>query len=398
MQSKQKKNQILKDFITNIIAAVIPIALLQVVIFPQLAKIKGEEVYGFIVTIISVMTLFSDSYGNVLNNVRLLQDDKYVKKGDFNYIIVVGTAFNLIAVLCGCIYYGTDTRSIIGVLVASTLILLRAYYIVAFRLILSYKNILINNIILATGYFLGFVVFIKMDCWSIIYIFGNAFSLIHLYLKSRLMREPVKKTILFKETFGKFSILYIADFLKTFITYADKLLIYPILGAQAVAYYYAASVMGKMMSMGITPVSSVILSYVVKEKKLHKRTINKILSLLALLSLIGFVIAYLAGRILLGILYTAWYEMTIILLPWTVLAALLGGVSSVIQPFILKFKSEFYQIAINILHVVIYVASSIILSKKYGLLGFCIGYCITMGIKLIINLALIKSIGRESEE
>lgn len=395
MQNKEKKIQILKDFITNIIAAIIPIVLLQVFIFPQLAKIEGDEIYGFVVTIISIMTLFSDSYGNVLNNVRLLQDEKYSEKGDFNYIIVIGTVFNLITVLLGCIYYGAGAKIIIGVIAASTLILFRAYYIVAFRLVLSYKNILINNIILASGYFCGFLLFVRLDCWPIIYILGNLFSLIHLYLKSRMMREPIKKTKLFKETFRKFSILYIADFLKTFITYADRLLIYPILGAQAVAYYYAASVMGKMMSMGITPVSSVILSYVVKEKKIHKKTISKVLALLTILSLVGFVVAYIAGRIMLSILYTAWFEVTLVLLPWTVLAALLGGVSSVIQPFILKYKSEFYQITINALHVVIYIASSVALSKRWGLLGFCIGYCITMAIKLIINIVLIKTIGGE---
>lgn len=83
MYLNAKKKQILEDFIINIIAAVIPVILLHIIIFPQLAEIKGDEVYGFIVTIISIITLFSDSYGNVLNNVRLLQDERYDKKGDF---------------------------------------------------------------------------------------------------------------------------------------------------------------------------------------------------------------------------------------------------------------------------------------------------------------------------
>lgn len=392
MRLDVKKKQILKDFIINIIAAVIPIALLQVVIFPQLAEIKGDEIYGFIVTIISIMTLFSDSYGNVLNNVRLLQDEEYKEKGDFNFILLIGVIFNIVVVYIGYNYYGLRNEGIVGILVASVLILVRAYYIVGFRLVLSYKNILINNIFLAIGYLLGFEVFLKFGNWTVIYSCGNVVSLVHLFFSSQLMRESLRRTPLFKKTFKKFLILYIAFFLKTFITYADKLLIFPILGAEAVAYYYAASVMGKMMSMAISPISSVILSYVVKAKTISKEMINRILMLIIVISSVGFILAYVFGRILLKLLYNSWFDITVGLLPWTVLAAVLGGVASIIQPFILRFKSEVYQIIVNIIYILVYISISLLLTRLYGLTGFCIGYSITILIKLLVDLVLLRSI------
>lgn len=212
------------------------------------------------------------------------------------------------------------------------------------------------------------------------------------------MKEPMKKTIYFKETFKKSVVLYVAEIFKTFITYADKLLIYPILGASAVAYYYAASIMGKMISMGISPISSVILSYVVKEKSLAKTTIKRLLFALVILAVTGFVVAYIVGRILLQVLYGTWFEMTINLLPWTVLAALFASVASVIHPFVLKFKSELYQISVNSIYVLVYVVCSILLSRQFGLIGFCVGYCITMFTKLVIYIILLCSINEPKEK
>ena len=119
---------------------------------------------------------------------------------------------------------------------------------------------------------------------------------------------------------------------------------------------------------------------------------KKILYLVGIFSVLGLLGAYILGRMLLQVLYKDWVDVTIKLLPWTVLAAVLGGVSSVIQPLILRFKNEFYQICINGVHVVVYVVFSLILCKTYGLLGFCIGYCITMVIKLLINLGLLKTV------
>ena len=69
----KRKKQIFRDFVTNIIAVALPIAVLQIFVFPLLAKNIGDQKYGLIVTIVSIMTLFSESFGNVLNNVRLLQ-------------------------------------------------------------------------------------------------------------------------------------------------------------------------------------------------------------------------------------------------------------------------------------------------------------------------------------
>lgn len=389
---RTKKKQFLRDVFTNIIAVAIPIAILQLLILPKVASIKGDEEYGLIVTIISLMLLFGDSFGNVLNNVRLLQDNKYKEKGDFNSIALIGMVFNLIVVIIGCSYYGLNTTQYVGILIASTLVLSKAYYIVAFRLALSYKRILINNILVAFGYWIGFVCFKETGNWAWIYILGNGISLIHLFFSSDLMREPIKKTCFFNETLKKSVVLYIADILKTFTTYADKLLIYPILGASAVAYYYAASVMGKMLSMGISPINSVILSYVVKEKEMSKHTIKRLLCALTILAVIGFVAAYIVGRILLQLLYGSWFDVTITLLPWTVLAALFASVASVIHPFVLRFKSEFYQIFVNFVYIVIYIICSVLLSRQYGIMGFCIGSCITAFIRLVIYVVLLHSI------
>lgn len=72
---------------------------------------------------------------------------------------------------------------------------------------------------------------------------------------------------MFKGTLIESTTLFIAGLISRLINYADKLLIYPVLGGEEVAVYYAASIIGKMISMLISPISNVVLSYLAKIEK-----------------------------------------------------------------------------------------------------------------------------------
>lgn len=95
------KRKAIRDLVLNIIATVIPILILQVIIYPLVSK-KGSEVYGTMITVVSGVTLVCNTLGNVLNNVRLLYDEKYSKQnlvGDFNIIFLAEAAIGLLIVL-----------------------------------------------------------------------------------------------------------------------------------------------------------------------------------------------------------------------------------------------------------------------------------------------------------
>ena len=85
------KKKIVLDMFLNIIAATVPVAVLQLVVYPVTAKNIGGNEYGLMLTIYSVWIMISNSLGNVLNNIRLLYDKDYKDdKGDFNILFCGG--------------------------------------------------------------------------------------------------------------------------------------------------------------------------------------------------------------------------------------------------------------------------------------------------------------------
>lgn len=385
------KKKVIFDSILSIISSAIPIVVLQLFILPIIANRLGNEQYGLAVTLISLATLFSLPLGNVLNNIRLLLNEKYKEhhvEGDFNLILLSSIVFNMIVMVIGTVYYEPEfsITSIVLVVLFSSLNLIREYLIVTFRIVLNYKSILINNLFLGAGYLFGLLIFFVFEYWQLVYLFGALFSLIYITRYSDLLQESYKTTLFFKETLYETIILFISVFLKSMMTYADKLLLFPLVGASAVSIYYSANLMGKIISMAITPISSVMLSYLAKMKIMKTKSFNLILLFTSILGVIGYVIILFISQPILEILYPAWANESLKLIPVTTATVIVGVISSVIHPIILRFNHINWQLWINLLNLVIYVVCAFIFYNYFGLLGFCVGMLIANVIKLLIMI------------
>ena len=60
-----KNRKFFTDIILNIIAGAMPMAMLQLIIYPKIAKVAGGDEYGLMLTIYSVWIMVSNSLGNV---------------------------------------------------------------------------------------------------------------------------------------------------------------------------------------------------------------------------------------------------------------------------------------------------------------------------------------------
>ncbi|MFR3912697.1 MAG: hypothetical protein ACLTYB_16425, partial [Clostridium paraputrificum] len=65
------------DMLLNIVATILPILILQFIILPLLAGSYGQEEYGLILTLISLITLSVQSFSIALSNSRLLMNNEY---------------------------------------------------------------------------------------------------------------------------------------------------------------------------------------------------------------------------------------------------------------------------------------------------------------------------------
>ena len=389
------KKKIAFDMALNIAATAIPTFVLQLLILPVLSRQMSDARYGLLVTILALLNVLPSTMGNVLNNIRLLYDGKYREEkqtGDFNVLLLLMAGVNLIVVAAfSYAYERTITpASMILVLLVSVVWLLKEYFIVAFRLRIDYVAILINNLLQVVGYGIGYVLFLWLRKWHLIYITGYLVSLIYIFLRCDLWREPLKITPLFRNTTWQSVLLFVSSLLTRVITYADKILIYPLLGGAVVSVYYAATVFGKVIALAITPINAVALTYLAKIRRKTDDMFRTTLFIGAAVCAVGYVVCVVISRPILTLLYPQYVDEAMRYIPVTTGTTVLFALISIINPFILKFFDMKWQIAINGGTALIYVVICISLLSVWGLYGFCIGTLVTNVFKLLFMLWIYR--------
>ncbi|AZN38582.1 lipopolysaccharide biosynthesis protein [Paenibacillus albus] len=411
-EGKPIRKKFILDALLNIIAYAIPVIILQLIAFPIIGRELGNNQYGLVVTLVSLYTLLSLPFGNVLNNVRLLQNKDYESngiKGDFNVLLAWSIVLSSLILMLGTIYYeGNFTFSSIALIVViSCLNLLREYLIVSFRINLNYKAILINNAILGFGYVIGIAVFYITGLWQMILIIGSGLSLIYITRNTNLLREGFTVTSLFKKIAYKSFVLFISVFLKNVLSYADKLLLFPLLGPTAVSIYYTATILGKIIAIMITPINSVMLSYLSKTEKISLKYFFSIFGLTGIIGGIGYLVTILISYRILSFLYPNWAADSMELIYITTASAILEVVASVLHPFLLRFSNINWQYLISGSNLIVYVLGATIFFNLYGLIGFCIGILVTNVFKLGLMIVIfiinyrndsVRKIVREAAE
>lgn len=108
---KINRKKVLGDVLMNLVASILPVFVRMFLLLPYAATRMDGEAYGLMLTLVSLMTIVSNTIGNALNNVRLLVNLDYQETrqvGDFNILLVVGCLINTAILLAGTwIYEGS---------------------------------------------------------------------------------------------------------------------------------------------------------------------------------------------------------------------------------------------------------------------------------------------------
>lgn len=388
-----QKKTIIYDVVLNLAAVVMPLALLQLLVYPQVAKhIAGQE-YGLMLTIYSVWIMIPNSVGNVFNNIKLLRFPEYQKhgiQGDFPVLISRWLSIILVIVFVAIwFYYGsfTITHIITGTFIGF-LIFLNAYLSVWFRIELNYLSVLINSVCLSVGYLAGYIVFRMTGAWEWIFLLGYLFSCLFCVVKTPLLREPYQKTILYPAVKKDSVSLIIASVIGNLINCADKLVLYPLMGGMAVSVYYTATILGKITGMLTGPINSVALSYITRWDKNKAGIFTKVLYAGLAICLLGYVVAILMARSVIGFLFPQWLEQVMEIIPLTTATVMLGVLTSILQPFVLKYCKLQWQTIISAVSSIVYFASALALWHYFGLKGFCVGTILGILVKLVLMITV----------
>ena len=160
------------------------------------------------------------------------------------------------------------------------------------------------------------------------------------------------------------------------------------MGGTVVSIYYTSTILGKITGMLTGPINSVVLSYIARWDKSKADVFSKVLMLGLIICVMGYIVAILLARPIIGVLFPQWLEPVMNIMPFTTVTVMLSVLSSILNPFVLKFCKMQWQIAINMAGAIAYFGSALVLWNLMGLKGFCIGTIIGACSKLIIMIVI----------
>lgn len=373
--------KVIINIIFNAIGSFLPIAVLQLFVFPELSRIYTSEQYGTVITAISILAVIASGLGISLNNVRLLTSLKYDKNSynDFIILLLFYGSINILAIACGGMYLKFSTFENLIYIVTSLVVFLKDYFVVLFLLNLDYKKVCIYNILSTFGLITGMFFIKHCKVWQLFYILSGIYPLLYILFCFRKNVNPFKlaKSSFFKSTCKKATSITGAAILNQFLGYADRLLLYPLMGGSVVAVYYISTLVSKIISLCIGPVQGVFLSYISKGY-LNKRVSFKSTLVLGIgVGLCVYIICTLSAGPILKILYPDMAVEALKYVGIVTATSILFSINSLLNPFIMKECDNKWPMQLAIENIIVYVISSFILLKIWGLIGFCFANLLT---------------------
>ena len=379
----------LKNVFLNLMGAAVSTGVQQLIVYPYLAAQYTEAEYGSLLFLLGTMNVVALTLGNALGDIRMIRNSDYEeagKTGDFNLLIA------FLSLLAGVAYVAVGSLALgmplfAAILLGGTVLLetVNAYTVMFFRLQLKYWHALGTTVAKAVGYLVGILLERLTGQWIIILFTSYLFSFVYQLITTPFLRESFRKTPRFSKTVSQYSTLSASYLLKSSLTYIDRFALFPMIGAEMVSVYTVATVFGKCVSLVIQPIANVLLGYISQRGfRLSAKTYCKITAAclgLGALSLVG---VLLISEPVLGFLYPTYLDAVKPYLLIANVTAMINAVTSIIQPFILKFAKVSLQVVIQASYGVITIGLALILIPVMGLAGFCLAALAASIAKLLI--------------
>jgi O-antigen/teichoic acid export membrane protein len=372
----KKKSEIKFDILLNIIASSLITITNQLVIYPLLAKNYSNDSYGNLLTIIGIVNMVGVSFGAALNNTILINQEKNIKIIIKKYYVVyVISATLIIYSLIILLKISVSVSQLIIIILTSIFVMSRGILNVNYRIQLKYKKQLLSNIFYCLAMLIALFLFIKFKFNAIlIYFIAEFTNTIYIAIDSRNIRGSYMQSVpssndtsRIKSQVNNFTI---TGLLSNLMIYLDRLIIYPMLGPENVSIYTIASVFGKTISAITVPISSVILSYISKSKKIDNGKVRKTIHYDFLIILFTFIIAIFASPVLTEYFYPKYSDEANKYYIIITIAIMLNVYSNLIQPYFIKLCTIKKLTIIQVVQIVIYFVFSLSLGNRLNLYYF----------------------------
>lgn len=390
MRSKKK---MLTDSAYSVSGLVFMNAVLQLAVYPIWERRLGAEKLGDILYLISLMSVFAVSMGVSVGYARMRKSVS-AKTRNTPYMVILACA-SLVALdvaflvsMLGGVELDLAETLLLGLLMCATM--WRYYADVEYKLYLNYKRFFIYYSLIGAGYLVGLLLFYITELWLLALLTGELFGLLYVLLRGRIFiidDEPFTPELDFA---AKLSLTFFgAEVLSTFIFNADRIILRSLIGSEAVADYYVASLFGKTAALLTVPLSGVVIGYLAKYKGvLSHKLMNMITAGAGIGIFLGSAACTVASNIFIPIIYPDRLDAVKAYFVSANLSQILYFASNVITVILLRFARSKYQLYVNAAYAVAFVLICIPCAIFGGLRAFCIGLALTCLIRFLFAAGL----------
>jgi len=400
-EENKNSNKIISNWLLNFSGIAIMNAVLQLIIFPFLNRQIGSEKFGIVLYLMAFVSIMSPSFGQAAMNARLVGRRNHdYKNGDFNIVLLL---FCFITIAITLITAHSVLNGVLSNLLMSGVLLLttwRYYADVEFRMNLSFNKYFFYYLILSIGYILGYGFYLLTSSWYLIFITGELAALCYVWFIGHIFKPFLLKG---KDKFSalKASVTLALSYLLFHLSLQlDRIILKSLIGNIAVSEYFVVSLIGKALVLLVSPLNAIILSYLSRSSKhIDRKTFGVYSGLIILGCMVFLAICQLVVPVFIRILYPDMYENIKNLIFIANLAQILSVASTTVFVIVLTFTKEIWQVILQLIHIVLFVIISIILTKLNGVEGFAIAALIANTIRLvsIILVGIVKASDRKEE-
>lgn len=391
------KNQ---DFIFYTISFALYTFIQQIILMPYLSRNMSETDYSFFIIFITIFNILCYAIGDELGNTKLILFNKYKgsnKTGDQNLLLLFSFFFSLLVTIVYSLICKIKFYNIFIILATTMLGIYRHYILSFFKLSNKYKSVLIIFVLYAFGIITG--IFFSQANFNFLFIllFGEIFCFLYYIFFLRKIDQycfTIKKTALFKENFKTYNSLFLISLLFNTISYMDRIIIYPLLGAESMNIYYATTTMSKFASLLINPISNIILARLAVSSKNYIETIHTFLKKYIIWILLAFsIICTIVSFIGVKFLYRQYFDRSLKIIIPVGIAMSFSMIAALLKPILLKYYKPVKFLIVNFLYSLT-IIFTIVLTYKYSLIGFTIGIMIS---KIILLLEYLLCLNKTKE-
>ena len=389
-------NKNIRDFSVYTFAFGLYIFSQQVLIMPIISRNTNEKIFSEIILFITFFNIFCIVIGDELSNTRIARNKVYNKKyadGDFFYLLFFLTICLIFLVIIANIFINISWLKIFIFCLIISLGVSRYFLMSFYKIDQKFKSILKANIFYLFGSICGLFLFFNYQLLYAPFLVAEILSILFICLDLFYLNKhsiTFERTREFENTKKMFSNLSITAIIINLISYMDRVMILPILGASSMAIYFSASSTSKILALIANPLSSFLLSKMGTNDNLDKKnTLRFAIKYFLPMIIVFFSASLLLCFIAINFLYPQYYFPAINLIYPISLAVSLSLVNILFKPFlILTVKSKLVLYS-NIFYALTFMLSIYPMVYFGGLYGFACSVALGRLIQLLCYIKII---------